>query len=128
MDSKFRQNKYRNESGNQKGNWFINRLDYFQFHYYPRYNLHRVIASIATVGGYVGGLKYFNQSFLIALLCWYVCYLGGLTSYLLKRRICRYRGYLFYPRRFTAFFNSISKDIDANDFDTIATQNNHLDR
>ena len=32
MSNEFRGSKYVNESGSKRGNWYMNRLDYFQFH------------------------------------------------------------------------------------------------
>lgn len=126
MNKPFRQSKYLNETGSKQGSWFLNRLDYFRFHYYPHYQLHRLLSLIIGVGAVFYGIKLFSEYFLLALLCWYVGYVALLTFNLLHNRICRYRGYWLYPKRFVAFFNSISKDDDLNDFDSIATQNQHL--
>lgn len=123
MEKKFRQSKYLNESGSKQGNWYLNRLDYFQFYSYPRDKLHQLLTLVVGITAYFLSIKLISQSFLLTLLCWYLGYVALWTFYLLRRKICRYRGYLFYPKRLVAFFYAIRVDVDLQDFDSAATLN-----
>jgi hypothetical protein len=127
MDQKFRQNKYFNESGSKTGSWYsswyINRLDYFEFYSYPHCSLHQLLALFIALVAYCFAISLFSKSFLLALCCCYLAYVASLTLYLLRRKICRYRGYRLYPKKFTDFFYDIRIDVDLDDFDSIATLN-----
>lgn len=125
MKQDFRQAKYLNESGSKKGKYFINRLDYFEFHQYPNYKKHKVLSAI-TFFISLHFLSYANifSSFLWIMYvvgCLYLSYISAVSFILLQRQICRYRGYIFYPKSWLAFFISIQKDVDIDDFDSIAT-------
>jgi hypothetical protein len=125
MKSDFRQPKYLNESGSKKGQYFVNRLDYFEFHQYPKYKLHKFMAfagmlfsiylllQIAKVSGFIW-LPYF-------LFSLYLAQISTVSFIILQRKMCRYRGYLLYPKKWLKFFLSIQKEVDLNDYDSCAT-------
>ena len=118
---KFRESKYLNESGTKIGNWYMNRIDYFQFHEYPAYKKHKFLSIVACILVYFTGLKVMETSFLTALPFFYFGYLFLLSFVLLRSKRCRYKGYFLYPTRIISFFKSIEVDVDLNDFDSIAT-------
>jgi len=127
MRQDFRQAKYSNESGSKKGQYFINRLDYFEFHQYPSYKKHKILCFIGFFLG-VYCLSYANNFssvfwMIYVIVCLYLSYLSATTLIILKRQICPYRGYLCYPKKWLAFFISIQKEVDLEDFDSIATMN-----
>ncbi|MEW6989525.1 hypothetical protein AADZ91_02450 [Colwelliaceae bacterium 6441] len=125
MKQDFRQAKYLNESGSKQGQYFINRLDYFEFHQYPSYKKHKVF----TIIGFFLGLyllsyaHFFSSVFWLVYVvgCLYLSYISCATLIILQRQICRYRGYIFYPKHWLAFFTAIQKEVDIQDFDSIAT-------
>jgi hypothetical protein len=117
----FRENKYLNESGSKTGNWYMNRLDYFQFHEYPAYKKHKFFALFMCVFAYFLGLEVLSFSFLTSIPCFYLVYVALLSFVLLRTRKCRYRGYFLYPARIIKFFRTIEVEVDLNDFDSVAT-------
>jgi hypothetical protein len=117
----FRENKYLNESGSKTGNWYMNRLDYFQFHEYPAYKKHKFLALFICVFVYFVGLEVLSFSFLASIPCFYLFYVALLSFVLLRTRKCRYKGYFLYPARIIRFFRTIEVEVDLNDFDSIAT-------
>lgn len=121
MKKAFRQNKYLNESGTKQGSWYINRIDYFQFHGYPKAKKHKIIALITAVVAYYLAIKFATTSLILLILFLYIGYVAALTFVLLKNNLCRYKGYFLYPKMFVAFFRSIEVTVDLNDFDSIAT-------
>lgn len=121
MNKQFRESKYLNESGSKIGNWYLNRLDYFQFHEYPEYKAHKLIALTIGVFLYFSGIKVFNYSFVISLLFFYVGYVALLSYNLLRTKRCLYRGYFLYPRKIVNFLRAREIEVDLNDFDSIAT-------
>ena len=125
MTKKFRQFKYLNESGSQQGEWFINRLDYFTFHQYPSYFKHKYLSLTVTIAFIVLAIKLLKYSLWPALPCFYIAYISLRTFIILQRRICRYRGYFIYPKRFVKFFKDREQYPDLNDFDSIATIHKH---
>jgi len=121
MSNDFRQNKYLNESGTKVGNWYINRLVYFQFYEYPNYKLHRRLSLFIAVFSYFLMMKLLSEHFIMAIFTVYACYVSLLSFILLKRRVCRYKGYFMYPSRFVKFFRLREIEVDLNDFDSKAT-------
>ncbi len=121
MANEFRQSKYINESGSKQGNWFINRLVYFQFYEYPKFKLHRITSLLAGIFCYFLTMKLLSNHFLLALLSIYLCYFSLLTFVILKRKICRLKGYFLYPKRMIRFFRAREVEVDLDDFDSIAT-------
>ena len=121
MKKDFRQNKYLNESGSKQGTWYINRMDYFQFHNYPKANQHKFTSFIVAISAFCLALKFASISFLLLGLFLYITYVAALTFILLKNRLCRYKGDFLYPKRIISFFRSIEITVDLNDFDSIAT-------
>ena len=101
----FRESKYLNESGTKKGNWYLNRLDYFQFNEYPEYKKHKAIALF------------------LGILAIYLGYIALLSFNLLRTKICRYKGYFIYPTKFILCFRAREVEIDMEDFDSVATMN-----
>ena len=123
MQKKFRENKYLNESGSKTGSWYINRIDYFQFHGYPKANQHKVLSCIVGIGAFMLSFKFISSSLIISAVFLYVSYAALLTFILLRTKICRYKGYFLYPKRIIKYFRALEVMVDINDFDSIATIN-----
>ena len=121
MRNEFRESKYLNESGSKTGNWFMNRLDYFQFHEYPKYKRHKYISLLFGVFLAYLSLKISQGNLLGALPFIYLSYVSLLSFNLLRTKICRYRGYFFYPKRIVKFLRTIEVETDLDDFDSVAT-------
>jgi len=121
MTKPFRENKYLNESGSKKGTWYMNRLDYFKFHEYPGYKKHKVIAILVWLISIYLISRILPISFLASLPFVYCCYASLVSFNILHNKVCRYRGYFLYPKKFLKFFMSRKVEIDLNDFDSIAT-------
>jgi len=124
MPTDFRESKYQNESGSKKGNWYINRLDYFRFYSYPKSKLHQVASLFVCILCYFLTMKLLSEHFILAIFSIYICYISLLTFILLKRRVCRYKGYLLYPKWMIKFFKAREIETDLEDFDSIATMDN----
>jgi len=120
-NKKFRESRYLNESGSKTGNWYMNRLDYFQFNEYPEYKKHKYIALFASVFFLYLGLKILKANFLISLPLFYLSYIALLSFNLLRTKVCRYKGYFIYPKRFVKFYRDREVEVDLNDFDSVAT-------
>jgi len=120
-NNKFRENKFLNESGSNTGNWYMNRLDYFQFHEYPEYKKHKYLALFAGVFLYYLGMKVIPLSFFGSLPLFYFTYVTLLSFNLFRTKTCRYRGYFLYPKKVINFFKDREIEVDLNDFDSIAT-------
>lgn len=127
MRNDFRQPKFFNESGSKKGQYFINRFDYFEFHQYPNYKRDKILSVLGCVLAIylIGFTNEFSGiiGFLYGLSCLYLFCTSIATFVILKRQLCKIRGYLGYPSSWVKFFRSLEKEIDVNDFDSIATMN-----
>jgi hypothetical protein len=123
MHKKFRGNKYLDESGSKIGSWYLNRMDYFQFYGYPKATQHKIFSLLVGVIAFILSFKMISISLIISATLFYITYVSLLTFSLLRSKICRYKGYIFYPRRFVKFFRTIEVMVDMNDFDSIATLN-----
>jgi len=123
MLKKFRENKYLDESGSKTGSWYLNRIDYFQFHGYPKATQHKILSLLVGTIAFILSFKMLSTSLIISAILFYFSYISLLTFSLLRNRICRYKGYLFYPKSFIKFFRTIEVEVDINDFDSIATLN-----
>jgi hypothetical protein len=117
----FRESRYLNESGTKTGNWFLNRLDYFQFHEYPEYKKHKLICVLATILFYGLTIKFIMISFLSSLPFFYASYIASKSLYVLHTKVCRHNGYFLYPSKIVKFFKVREIETDLNDFDSIAT-------
>jgi hypothetical protein len=123
MQKQFRENKYLDESGSKTGSWYLNRIDYFQFHGYPKAKQHKVLSLIIGIISLILSLKMLSISLIMSAMLFYITYVSLLTFSLLLSKVCRYKGYIFYPKRFVKFFRAIEVMVDINDFDSIATLN-----
>jgi len=121
--SKFRESKFLNESGTKRGTWYVNRLDYFQFHEYPEYKKHKAVALVLFIFSLFVIIELLPVSFFLALPVMYVAFVSVRTFDILRNRVCRYRGYFLYPRSFVSFFEARKVDVDVNDYDSVATMN-----
>jgi len=121
MKQDFREAKYLNESGSKKGNWFINRLNYFEFHRYPGYKKHLIGSFALFIFSIVMIIELMLNYFFVSLAFCYLAYFSCLTLIILKRQICRIGGYILYPNKVIRFFKHREKNVDMNDFDSIAT-------
>lgn len=120
-NKKFRESRYLNESGFKTGNWYMNRLDYFQFNEYSEYKKHKFIAFLAGVFLIYLGLKILKTTFLGSLPFLYLGYIALLSFNLLRTKVCRYNGYFIYPKKIITFFRAREVEVDLNDFDSVAT-------
>lgn len=123
MQKRFRENKYLNESGSKTGSWYINRIDYFQFHGYPQANKHKLLSLVVGISSFLLSLKLLSFSLILSALLLYITYLALLTFILLKEKICRYKGYFLYPKRLIRYFRALEISVDLDNFDSIATLN-----
>ncbi len=114
-----------NETGTQKGRWYMNRLDYFQFHRYPSYAKHKVIALLTFILLVLVLPQIIQFNFFIALPFIYFTYLAIRTFDVLRTRVCCHKGYFLYPKSWVTFFKQREVDTSVNDFDSIATMTNH---
>lgn len=121
MSNKFRESKYLNESGSKTGDWFMNRFYFFQFHEYQKYKSHKIISLLIGIFAVYLSFKILKISFLGALPFIYLSYVSLLSFNLLRTKVCRYKGYFLYPKRFVNFFMAIKVEVDINDFDSVAT-------
>ena len=121
MSKPFRENKYVNESGSIKGNWYMNRLDYFRFHEYPGYKKHKYLAFFVTIFCIYLIMNIIPISFLLSLPFIYCAYISLILLNLLHTKVCRYSGYILFPKKFITFFLAREIELDLNDFDSIAT-------
>jgi hypothetical protein len=120
-NKKFRESRYLNESGTKTGNWYMNRLDYFQFNEYPEYKKQKYITLFVGILSLYLGLKLLKVSFLGSLPFFYLSYIALLSFNLLRTKICRYKGYFIYPKKFINFFKDREIEVNLNDFDSVAT-------
>ncbi len=120
-NKKFREHRYLNESGSKTGNWYMNRLDYFQFNEYPEYKKHKFFALFFGIGSFYCGLKILSISFIGTLVFYYLAYIFLLSFNLLRTKVCRYKGYFLYPKKWIKFFGAREIKTDLNDFDSVAT-------
>lgn len=116
-----REPKYLNESGSQQGKWFLNRFDYFEFYGFEGELTIKIIAFITLIAS----LYFIPQLsiFLMPLMIW-LAYVSGLTLYILRRKHCKFHGYLLYPSRLVKTFKYYEKQIDMEDFDSVASLSN----
>ena len=121
--SKFRESKFLNESGTKRGNWYMNRLDFFEFHEYPKYKKHKLVSLVIFIVSIFTIIEILPNSFLLALPVIYICYISLRTFDVLRAKACKYRGYFLYPKRFVAFFEARKVEINLKDFDSVATLN-----
>lgn len=124
MFNDFRESKFLNESGSKRGNWYMNRLDYFQYHRYPGYKLHKYGGLLLGVLFYLLSLNILTVTFIGFCVCCYICYVSSLTFNILRTQRCRYRGYFLYPKKIILFFREREVSVNLQDFDSIATMNN----
>ena len=102
----FRQTKYQNFAGSKQGTWYMNTCDYFTFHHFPKfYRLYVLCAIGCALGLFI--IKYIPYLFVIGI---YFIYLSTTTTFILYRKVCKYRGYFLYPNKFIRFFKSYKKN------------------
>lgn len=113
-----REFKYQNESGTKKGKWYLNRLDYFEFHQFPRIFNYKLL----SVLGIVAGLYLLKTApWLVKALSLYIVYVSMLSLMILHKQVCKWKGYLLYPSRFVEKLKLYRKAHDESDFDSLAT-------
>jgi len=121
LNKKFRENRYLNESGSKTGNWYMNRLDYFQFHQYPEYKRHKYVSLCLVFVFIYLSFNLIKLSFLGSLPFIYFTYVALVSFNLLHTKTCRYKGYFLYPTKIINFFRAREIEVDLDDFDSIAT-------
>lgn len=120
-NNKFRENRYLNESGSKTGNWYMNRLDYFQFHQYPEYKKHKFISFCLIIVFIFLSFYIIKFSILGSLPFIYLTYAALMTFNLLHSKTCRYKGYFLYPEKIINFLREREIEVGLDDFDSIAT-------
>lgn len=110
--------RYQNESGDKQGNWYVNRLDYFEFHRFEKFNRYRIFCVITIILS-IFLIQFF--SFFFIILLFYTIYIAVQTLSIFHSQTCRYKGYFLYPKRFVTHLKSYEKEVDLFDFDSIAT-------
>jgi len=121
LNKKFRENKYLNESGSKTGDWYMNRLEYFQFHEYPAYKKHKFILVCLSVVFIYLIFNVIQVSFLASIPFIYFAYVTLTSFNLLHSKTCRYKGYFLYPKRVITFLRAREVEVNLDDFDSIAT-------
>ncbi|MCJ8319423.1 MAG: hypothetical protein MJK12_07305 [Colwellia sp.] len=116
-----REFKYQNESGNKQGNWYVNRLDYFEFHRFEKFNRYRIYCVIAILLS-LSLFHFFNLFF--SCILFYAIYIAVQTLSIFHSQTCRFKGYFLYPKRFITRLKCYKKEVDILDFDSIATMGN----
>ena len=120
-NKQFRENRYLNESGSKTGNWYMNRLDFFQFHQYPEYKKHKFISFCLIIVFIYLSFYIIKFSILGSLPFIYLTYAALMTFNLLHSKTCRYKGYFLYPKKIINFLRDREIEVDLDDFDSIAT-------
>ncbi|NQZ23606.1 MAG: hypothetical protein HRT53_16325 [Colwellia sp.] len=120
-NKQFRENRYLNESGSKTGNWYMNRLDFFQFHQYPKYKKHKFISFCLIIVFIYLSFYIIKFSILGSLPFIYLTYAALMTFNLLHSKTCRYKGYFLYPKKIINFLRDREIEVDLDDFDSIAT-------
>ncbi len=120
-----REPKNLNQNGNQQGQWFLNRFDYFEFYGFEGERRIKLICVIACVLCYLALLS--SAPFYLFIPLAWIVYISALTLYILHKKVCKYHGYFLYPARFIKKFKRYEKQIDMQDFDSVASMNNHKD-
>ena len=110
--------KYQNESGSKQGNWYLNRVDYFEFHRFPKYNKVRIYCLI-TILLSLYLFQFFNLFF--SCFLFYLLYIAIRTLSIFHSQTCRHKGYFLYPKSFIKKLKGFEKEVDILDFDSIAT-------
>ena len=113
-----RESKYLNQSGSKTGNWYLNKLDHFEFYSFAgeaRFNFACVLCLIFSIW-----LLPKVPFYIVFLLLW-VVYVACLTLLILYRKHCKYHGYFLYPERLVTFFRRFEKETDLLNFDNMAT-------
>lgn len=113
-----REFKYQNESGTKTGKWYLNRLDYFEFHQFDGMAKYKTLSIIAMMFS-LYWLKHSPWFLMFALV--YVIYISLLSLVILYKQQCRWKGYFLYPSRFVEKLKLYRKDHELNDFDSLAT-------
>ena len=113
-----REFKYQNESGSKKGNWFLNRFDYFEFHGFEGMRTMQLRSVIMCIA-YIFVLAH-ADIWLVLLLLWPL-YVAVVTLFLLQQKRCKYRGYFLFPKRIVQTLKTHQKEVDPFDFDSIAS-------
>lgn len=116
-----REFKYQNESGSKKGNWFLNRFDYFEFYGFEGMAAMQFRSVIMCIA-YMFVLAY-ADIWLVLLLLWPL-YVAVVTLFLLQQKRCKYRGYFLFPKRIIQTLKVHQKEVDPFDFDSIASLEN----
>lgn len=121
MTTPFREPKFLNESGAKRGKWYMNRVEYFQFHQYPEYKKHKFLSLLCALLCFCLSLYHANISFFLTVLFFFLSYVAFKTFYILHTKICRYKGYFLFPKKFVNFLREREVEVDLNDFDSTAT-------
>jgi hypothetical protein len=72
MQKKFRENKCLNETGSKTGSWYLNRIDYFQFHGYPKATQHKTLSLLVGTIAFILSLK--NAQHQFDNFCYFILY------------------------------------------------------
>lgn len=118
-----REPKYNSESGTKQGNWYLNRFEYFEFYGFEGELKFKIICLIACISSYLAMLNAV-PIYLYIPLGWIV-YISAITLYVLYKKTCKIHGYFLYPDRLVRKFKRYEKQIDMEDFDSVASTSEH---
>lgn len=110
--------KFLNESGSKQGNWYLNRFECFEFYGFENEWKIKCWSWLTLFATAIAPFKL--PLFILPLLLW-CSYVAGRTLLILHRKVCHFHGYFLYPQRLITTFKRYEKQIDMNDFDSIAT-------
>jgi len=113
-----REPKYQDESGSKTGNWYLNRFEYFEFYGFQGETKLKLICLIVCISSYISLIS--APIYLFPLLAWLV-YVTCFTLYILHKKVCKIEGYFLFPQRLIKRFKRYEKQIDVEDFDSVAT-------
>ena len=112
MKYSYRQSKHKEYVGDEKGDLYLHRLKYFEFHSYPGETLHKLwaVSTMLLLLFCLDDLFALNWLYGVAGL--YIFYLAIFTHFLLIKKICRYKGYFLYPNSMIRFFKKRKKSAE----------------
>lgn len=111
MKYKFRESNHKEYVGDVRGDLYLNKRKYFQFHSYPGEQLHKLWAVVTMLVLLFKIDDLFHFSVFSGLFGLYVFYVALFSHFLLIKKICRYKGYFLYPNTFVNYFKKRKKDV-----------------
>ncbi len=116
-----REPKNLNQNGGQQGNWYLNRFDYFEFYGFEGEVKLKLLCLVACISSYF--LLLSAVPFYLYIPLGWIIYISALTLYVLHKKVCKFDGYFLYPKSLVKKFKRYEKQIDMEDYDSVATLN-----